>query len=189
MEGDLQKLREQFSETYENLCSCTHQADQRSPLKYGQDLVASWLVEDVFLRVFWAAGLDASLDGADQGRKVLSNVKTSSSSDFSVSCNGYSRKLELMNDYTGFWARSHKMHLRDNKYLKMQREQSLFLAVSMATREFALLDFTEEIPARLIPHHIPYGNKPAYELSLPSSLLHTATSAAIGQAVKARFHA
>ena len=94
-----------------------------------------------------------------------------------------------MNDYTGFWARSHKMHLWDNKYLKMQREKSLFLAVSMATREFALLDFTEEIPARLIPHHIPYGNKPAYELSLPSSLLHTATSAAIGQAVRARFHA
>ena len=53
LEGDLQKLREQFSETYENLCSCTHQADQRSPLKYGQDLVASWLVEDVFLRVSW----------------------------------------------------------------------------------------------------------------------------------------
>lgn len=73
--------------------------------------------------------------------------------------------------------------------MKMQREKSLFLAVSMATREFALLDFTEEIPARLIPHHIPYGNKPAYELSLPSSLLHTATSAAIGQAVRARFHA
>lgn len=24
LEGDLQKLREQFSETYENLCSCTH---------------------------------------------------------------------------------------------------------------------------------------------------------------------
>ena len=189
LEGNLQKLREQFSETYDNLCSCTHQADQRSPLKYGQDLVASWLVEDVFLRVFWAAGLDASLDGADQGRKVLSNVKTSSSSDFSIGCEGYRRKLELMNDYTGFWARSHKMHLRDNKYLKMQREQSLFLAVSMATREFALLDFTEEIPARLIPHHIPYGNKPAYELALPSSLLHTATSAAIGKAVKERFHA
>lgn len=32
LEGDIQKLREQFSETYENLCSCTHQADQRSPL-------------------------------------------------------------------------------------------------------------------------------------------------------------
>ena len=66
LEGDLQKLREQFSETYDNLCSCTHQADQRSPLKYGQDLVASWLVEDVFLRVFWAAGL-GFLPDADRG--------------------------------------------------------------------------------------------------------------------------
>ena len=93
-----------FPETYRNLISCQHQRDNRTHLEYAQDLVASWLVEDYFLEILNSNGLRAALDGADRNRRILANVRTSASSDFTVSYNGNSRKLELMNDYTGYWS-------------------------------------------------------------------------------------
>ena len=152
LQGDLQALQNSFPETYRNIMSCRHHRDNRTPLEYAQDLVASWLVEDSFLEILNSNGLRATLDGADRNRKILANVKTSASSDFTVSYNGNSRKLELMNDYTGYWSRKGQLDLRDSKYQSLTAEQSLFLAVSTTTREFALYDFSEEILLVLYHH-------------------------------------
>lgn len=184
LQGNIQALQNQFPETYQNIMSCRHHRDNRTPLEYAQDLVASWLVEDSFLEVLNSNGLCAELDGADHNRRILANVRTSASSDFIVSYNGCSRKLELMNDYTGYWARTGSLDLRDSKYQSLTTEQSLFLAVSITTKEFALYDFSEEIPARFIPSHYPYGGKPAYQISITSDMMEEATSHNITNAVK-----
>ena len=89
-----------------------------------------------------------------------------------------------MNDYTGYWARTGSLDLRDSKYQSLTTEQSLFLAVSITTKEFALYDFSEEIPARFIPSHYPYGGKPAYQISINSDMMEEATSHNITEAVK-----
>lgn len=175
LSGDEETLRKDFPATYQNILSCKHHSDRRTPLAYAQDLVASWLVEDSFLDTFNRCGLEATLDGADNNRQILSESKTSASSDFSITHNGISRKLELMNDYTGFWAQYHRLHLRDSKYQNMEREHSLFLAVSMETKEFALFDFNEEVNAEYIKFHRPYGNKPAYELNITNDMMHFAS--------------
>lgn len=184
LEGDIQSLQNLFPETYRNIMSCRHHRDNRTSLEYAQDLVASWLVEDSFLDVLNSNGLQATLDGADRNRRILANVKTSASSDFIVSYKGCSRKLELMNDYTGYWARTGLLDLRDSKYQSLTAEQSLFLAVSTTTREFSLYDFREEIPARFIPSHIPYGGKPAYQIKITNDMMAEATSYNITEAVK-----
>ena len=57
-----------------------------------------------------------------------------------------------MNDYTGYWSRKGQLDLRDSKYQSLTAEQSLFLAVSTTTREFALYDFSEEILLVLYHH-------------------------------------
>jgi hypothetical protein len=50
---------------------------------------------------------------------ILPNQGTSTSSDYIItSPSGNQVKMELINDYTGFWARNHTLHLRDNKYLQ-----------------------------------------------------------------------
>ena len=189
LEGNLKGLKERFPDTYRNLLSCSYNADQRALLGYARDLVASWLIEDSFLLLFARCGFNASLSGTDRGRKILPHAWVSSSSDFTLTWNGQTRKLELMNDYTGFWSRNHVLHLRNNKYQKLYQEGSLFLAVSIPTREFALYDFRSTPMARYIPSHPPYGGKPAYELSIPDDSLHPATSANLAQAVRLCFSA
>lgn len=184
LEGDLQSLQNLFPETYRNIMSCRYHRDGRTPLEYAQDLVASWLVEDSFHEVLNSNGLSAELDGADRNRRILANVRTSTSSDFIISYNDYSRKLELMNDYTGYWARTGSLDLRDSKYQSLSTEQSLFLAVSTNTREFALFDFSEAIYARFIPSHFPYGGKPAYQINITNEMMQEATSYNITEAIK-----
>ena len=49
LEGDLQRLQANHVEIYNNLLSCSHHSDSRTPLQYAQDLVASWVFEDYFL--------------------------------------------------------------------------------------------------------------------------------------------
>ena len=178
LEGDETRLREEFPEVYKNLLSCKHHADARTPFQYGQDLVASWLFEDTFLLAFTKTDkLTINLDGADKKRVILSSVRTSAASDYLVSTGyGNSRKLELMCDYTGFWARTGKLHLRDEKYSKMKKSQSLFIAVSVTKKEFAIFDFASPIPAKYLPRHFLYGGKPAYELNISSSLMIPYTS-------------
>ncbi len=188
LEGNLNKLKEEFNDTFKNIISCKHHADKRTPLEYAQDLVASWLIEDSFLLVFNHGGLSAKLDGADNKRRILPNTETSTASDFSIKFSGSTRKLELMNDYTGFWSRQHILHLRDNKYTKMKNEATLLLALSVTTSEFALYDFEESINVKYIPYHKFYGGKPAYELQIPKSILKEASSHSIIEAIKEHFY-
>lgn len=168
LEGDEIKFRTAFPDVYNNLLSCRHHADARTPFQYGQDLVASWLFEDTFLAALKKApSFHVELDGADKRREILPSVRTSAASDYCVSTHdGNTRKLELMCDYTGFWARTGKLHLRDDKYKKMQASGSLFVAVSVTSKEFAIYDFLSNVSATYIPSHRLYGGKPAYELSI-----------------------
>lgn len=76
---------------------------------------------------------DIQLSGADRTRVILPNRKTSATSDYLIRTNnGYEITMELVNDYTGFWYRNHKLHLRDNKYLQLQRNHSLLLAIALS---------------------------------------------------------
>ena len=184
LEGDLHSLEKLFPTTLKNIQSCYHHRDNRPPLHYAQDIVASWLVEDSFLQVLNSNGLNAKLNGADKNRKILANVRTSTSSDFIVSYNGNSRKLELMNSYTDYWVRNGVLDLRDSKYKSLTKEQSLLLAVSTTTKKFALFDFVKPIPARFIQSHDHYGGKPVYQIKITNEMMNDTTSHNITEAIK-----
>lgn len=175
LKGNLEELRKNHLQIYNNLLSCKHHSDKRTSLQYGKDLVASWVFEDFFLYEMQNSEFTIGLSGADRNRMILPNQKTSTTSDFIItSPNGICIKMELVNDYTGFWARNHTLHLRDNKYLQLQNNHSLLLAVTLTsyTRKYAIFDFRNKIPARYIPQHRPYGNKPAYELKITTNMMH-----------------
>lgn len=175
LRGDIDNLQNNHLNIYQNLLSCRHHSDRRTPLEYGQDLVASWIFEDIFIKEMQNDEFNISLSGADRTRLILPNQRTSTSSDYLIrSHNGYEITMELVNDYTGFWYRNHKLHLRDNKYIQLQRNHSLLLAIALSpqVQKFTLFDFRQDIPAVKIASHIPYGGKPAYELSVNSDSLH-----------------
>lgn len=183
LRGDQKGLMANYPITYNNMVSCMHHADRRTSLEYAQDLVASWLIEDFFLINLSSDYYGISLDGADKNRKILSNARTSASSDFLISRPGFQIRLELMNDYTGYWMKNQVLHLRDAKNTQLQRTGSLFVAIAVPSSGFAIYDFREEVSARYIPSHSLYGGKPAYEIQIPRSMLRPIVENSIEQAI------
>lgn len=171
LRNDEQGLEARYPQTYQNILSCKYQADRRTPMEYARDLVASWLIEDYFLERLQSPDYTLRRAGADRERKILPRAKVSASSDFLIQMGGRSIKLELMNDYTGFWEKHHVLHLRDDKYERLEESGSLFIAIAVPTGEFAIYDFREEIEATYIPSHRLYGGKPAYALPIPEEML------------------
>ncbi len=171
LSGNEDLLKSNYPDAYRNLFSCNHNRDRRTPMEYGQDLVASWLFEDMLMDNLKKAGVSVVGAGADKNREVLSNAKVSASSDCLVSYNGKERLLELMSDYTGYWSRYHKMELRDSKFTKMQESKSLFLGVSTTDNKYILLDMGEQFEFKFIPSYFLYGGKPAYSVKLPKEAM------------------
>ncbi len=186
LKGDETALKNQFPDTYNALKSCLHNADGRSFMKYGQDLVASWIFEDYFFKSMKEQGLNISLSGADKNRKILSTKKVSSNSDYVITTSKGRISLELVNDYKNFWSREEKLHLRDFKYLQLQRKGSLMLAiqVSSSSMNYTLFDFRNNIPAKLIAKHPPFYGKTAYELNIPKTSLKPFTFQAVKNALQ-----
>lgn len=184
LKGDLRELQEKHPQIYANLLSCRHNRDTRTPLEYGQDLVASWLFEDYLMKNLSDAGLAISGAGADKNREILPNVKVSASSDCEVSYNGKTRGLEIMNDYTGWWKRTHHIDLRDQKYTKIVRTNSLFLGVSNSDNTYVLIEKMAEFPSKFIPSHMPYGYKPAFQLTISNNDLKPLDFSAIATQIK-----
>lgn len=167
LKGDINHLRQDHPKIYQNLLTCSHHADRRTPLSYGQDLVASWIFEDLFLTNVNRELLTISLAGADRNRMILPNQRTATSTDYVLtSGSGHRIGMELVNDYTCFWYRNRKLHLRDNKYLRLLNEHSLLLAIALSHEiaKYTLFDFRDNPTATYLPSHKPYGGKPAYEM-------------------------
>ena len=185
MEGNEAELRRRFPDVYANLLSCGHNKDARTYMEYAQDLVSSWVFEDFIMSELSNAGLEISKAGADRDREILAHANVSADSDYSVEWQGKEVLLELMSDYTGYWTRTGRMDLRDSKYLKLERNESLFLGISTQDRKFIFLDFSEDIPARYIDSHRPYGGKPAYQIHVNEDMLVPFNIARLVETIKA----
>lgn len=164
--GDESALKRDCPNIYQNILSCGHQRDGRTPFAYAQDLVASWIFEDFLLKRLCDNGLPVMLSGEDRMREILPHHRVSASSDFEIRYQGKCRLMEVMCDYTGYWGRTHKIDLRDSKYQNLCQSGSLFLGVSTKDKRFILIDFGGATDAQYIPQHRPYGGKSAYSLTI-----------------------
>ena len=171
LKGDIDVLEKEFPKTCSNLTGCKHNSDNRAPIQYGKDLVASWIYEDFLMEQLKLVGITIEGAGADKNREILAHAKVSDASDCLVTYNGKSRKLEIMNDYKGYWANNRCLDLRDAKYEKLSRENSIFLGVAPLHKKYLILDFSEKIEATFIPHHQPYGFKPVYQVPISQDAL------------------
>lgn len=171
LKGDIDVLEKEFPKTYSNLMGCNHNRDNRAPIQYGKDLVASWIYEDFLMEQLQLVGITIEGAGADKNREILAHAKVSAASDCLVIYNGKSRKLEIMNDYKGYWAKNRCLDLRDAKYNKLSNENSIFLGVAPLHKKYVLLDFSENVEATFIPHHPPYGFKPVYQVPISQDAL------------------
>lgn len=166
LKGKMDTLKEECPDIYNNIYSCDHNRDKRSPEQYAKDLVASWLFEDYLLSMIDNQYFSVSLAGADKDRHILAKTNVKSDSDFVISKNGISIRLELATDYYNYWHTFGCIDLRDDKFIKLKATGSILLGVSILDKTFFLLDFRDDsIIAKFIPHHKPYGYKPAYRIN------------------------
>lgn len=170
LSGNENEIISNYPKTHKNILSCRHNRDARTPMQYAMDLAASWVMEDYIIEQLKNNGLSVSRAGEDKGRIVLAGKNVSSNSDCLVEYNGKSRNLELMNDYKGYWNRYKKMDLRDDKFLKLQNEKSLFLGVSTSDKKYLLLNFAKETNAIYSSFHYAY-HKPAYSIRITPDML------------------
>lgn len=183
LSGDEQKLEKDHKDTFDAIMSARHNRDKRTPFQYAMDLAASWVMEDYVIKQLSDNGLKIKRAGEDKDRKMLSDKKISSNSDCTVSYGNKSRKLELVNDYKGYWMKNKKIDLRDDKYENLKKGASLLLGISTkAKKKFVLLDFEKDVEAKFIPSHFPYGGKPAWSISI-KGMLHDLDYSAIAKAI------
>ena len=171
LEGKEELLQNLFPIIWDNLQSCTHHRDHRSPMQYAQDLVASWVFEDCLIYALHDAGLNIIHAGADKNRQILAGGRVSASSDATIVVRGRAVPLEIMSDYTGYWTRNRKIDLRDSKYQKLKNTGSLFLGFSTCDNKVILLDFADELDVKFVSSHRAYGNKPACTIYISPEML------------------
>ena len=142
--------------------------DSRSALEYAVDLLLGWIVEDGFVEWCLTNGIDARLSGKDSQRELQSN-SNGIDSDSDIYLSHSKRRLEIVQDHTGFWMRQGVGHLRNEKLDKLLEQQSILIGVSEecvywfdlgdnSTRSNLMLTRT------LIHKHKHFGNKPAWEI-------------------------
>lgn len=178
LEADIEDagtLRAQYPATYTNLLTCKHNRDNRTPLAYGQDLVASWVFEDYFHHYLNRSGIHVTLYGKDKNREILKNSNVNADSDYILSLNGREAYLELVNDYGSYWARNQKCDLRDSKWnhicrLASGNRPSLLLGLDFAGNKYFLKNTKDPQDVTYVPSHRPYGGKPAYSIALKNCL-------------------
>lgn len=164
LKSDIEKLKNEYPETYKNIYSCRHNRDRRSAERYAQDLVASWVLEDYVISMITDNDLKLKLSGADKNRKILPNTSVRSDSDYIALYKGEEVNIELACDYSNYWKIKKKIDLRDKKYQKLVDSQSLLLGISILSKNFFIADFRKPIKAQYISCHSPFGGKPAYSI-------------------------
>ena len=170
LENNVERLKEDFPETYNNLKSCQHNRDSRSEIEYAQDLICSWIFEDYLVLNLKNNGLKIELSGADFERKILKSSKVSSKSDLVIHDYKKDYYIEIVNDYGGYWLKEKKIDLRDDKYLHLKKlctdnSRSLLLGIDFLNGKFFVCDIERNDNVTFIPFHYPF-RKPAYSLGL-----------------------
>ncbi len=174
LEDNVDKLKIDYQDVYENLKSCKHNRDSRTEIEYAQDLICSWIFEDYLIFNLKLNGLDAELSGSDSERKILKSSAVSSKSDLVVK--GYKKKIyiELVNDYRGYWLKYNKVDLRDDKYLYIKNlssdnDKTFLLGIDFCNKKFFLFDINNNQDVKYEPFHYAY-KKPAYSINLKNTI-------------------
>ena len=151
--------------------TCSYNADARSLLRYSQDLILNWFVEDTIYEMIKNSNdFSCSLNGADKDRKFLTHSKVTGDVDIRLSHKNKDVYIEIVSDFYGFWNKNKVVHFRDNKLKKLIRlseKNDLYVfALDFTHKKFGLIPIYNNLDATYIESHRAFGGKPAWELKL-----------------------
>lgn len=140
-----------------------HLKDKRTPQEYACDLILGWVIEDAVYDLLKEIGAEPKLESGDKLREFLR--RPAASPDLKIRTGNSFVKLELVEDFTGYWKKNERIELRDNKYDNIKKEHGIILGLDFKEKRFFLLP-AENSEAKKIESHWPYGGKPAYSINL-----------------------
>lgn len=171
-----ERLKNEYPEIWNNIISCVTNRDSRTSMEYARDVVSSWVFEDYFVKKVKSLKIkdfDIELSGGDKERNFLDTKKVSGSSDTFVHYKDKTIKVEIVNDYTGFWYKTKMLHLRNHKYQKLKDEKALLLGVDICNVKYILLNMTDNnLQTKHIESHKIFGGKEAEQIDLDRSDFH-----------------
>ena len=155
---------EEHNYLFKKLGSLTHLKNKRTVEEYACDLVLGWVVEDVVLEILNRSGLRCYLSSADRKREFLTKPRATPDIRVEVK-SGPRARLELVKDFTGFWGKYQKIHLRDQKYKNLKKENGILVGIDFVHKIFFVLPL-RKTDAKFIESHYLYGGKPVFEVRL-----------------------
>ena len=151
-------------EVLKTVYEVSYARDSRDSIRYAQDIILNWILEDyVFINSKRILGVQLHLNGTDKDRNFLPETKIGSDADFYFEHNCRKVYLEMVTNFTDFWTRTGKLHLRGKKYNKLVNSGTKLLAVDLYSKKIGTVKLGE---AKYIPEFRAFGGKPANEIDI-----------------------
>lgn len=130
---------------------------KRTLLQYSQDLIFTWLCEDIVAYFILNNGIDIRFNGADNNRDVMLGNKNREECkpypDFEVSVNGKKRFLELQCSWSGFEFENRVIEIRRGKLPYLRETKAILVQYEPHTGRYAIIDmFRDELEAKILYH-------------------------------------
>lgn len=139
--------------------------DQRTAEEYACDLLLGWVVEDSIIRLINLLGYECKVISDDKKREFLK--RPTSKVDILVKDEkGKEALIELVADNTGFWKKTKKLHLREQKYDRLLKQNGVLFGLDFQNKDFLISKVGDLVVNKKIDRHFMYGGKPATEIGL-----------------------
>lgn len=144
----------------------SYRADKRDTFEFATNLVRSWLLEDYLALKLSTLGFRTNFNGSDKNRRLECQGGVKADPDLKMFIDGVWRNVEVVADYSESWKKYGTLTLRDKKYPKLLKSNSMLLAIDIKNKSFALIPINLTTKVRYIDKFFGFGGKPAYQMDI-----------------------
>jgi len=137
--------------------------DSRTAEEYACDLILGWAIEDAVVLVL-SSYTRIVRCSADRERVFLQRTNTKPDLIVQTADNEYT-PIEIVVDFTGYWLREGRLHIRHEKYEEMKKSRCLIIGFDLLNKKFFIFEAGWP-PEKVIDSHTPYGGKKVYCIDL-----------------------
>lgn len=159
---------------WETVRTCKHNKDKsRSWIRYCQDIVIGWVIEDYLFQLLTKLGYKVWMNGVDKERRFSQGKDITGATDFIIEMWGTRYQCEMISDWSGYWGNEGHGHLRDNKLPNLIQLSVdsfvMLLCVDIRNQRYGFLEIEPTTPSR--KHTVKaWGDKVVHDTDIPKSI-------------------
>lgn len=156
----------------DKLSKMNQKRDGRNALRYGQDLILPKMIEYFLIDYFKTTYYQDYYFNGGEGEELflLKESEITNDSDLMNDRNEY---IEVVSDYTGFWAKSGIMHFRNNKLpqlMHLARNQKVsILAVDIKNDSYGFIELNDEVITKYHESIAGFNGKSGWSIEVDTS--------------------